>query len=125
MSFRCPACAGRSSLAIVRRLELPPDARSDEITLQVVRCQSCDFAGIAVYEESRRGGLDDDHYSHIGYRVPQNQVATIEEALARCPKPGKPRCRCAAHRTYGRRDANGRWIGLDGVDLRWPFAMIR
>ena len=125
MSFRCPACARASGLAIVRRLELPPDARSDEITLQVVRCQSCGFAGIAVYEESRRGGFGDDHYSHIGYRIEPAQVDAIEAALARCPDPGRPRCRCAVHRTFGRRDAHGRCAGLDELDLRSPFPMVR
>jgi hypothetical protein len=125
MSFRCPACAGRNSLAIVRRLELPPDARSDEITLQVVRCWSCDFRGIAVYGESRRGGFDDEHYSHTGYRVPLADAESIDQALARCPTPGKARCTCRTHRIYSRRDANGRWSGLDNVDLRSPFPMER
>jgi hypothetical protein len=109
----------------VRRLELPPDARSDEITLQVVRCQACGFAGIAVYEESRRGGFGDDHWSHTGYRVPQEDVEAIEQALSRCPRPGNARCTCAVHRTYGRRDGGARWCGLDGIDLGSPFAMLR
>jgi len=54
MAFQCPECKRDSSLRIVQRIEVPPDSRSDQITLQVVRCGSSQFEGIAVYEESRR-----------------------------------------------------------------------
>ena len=54
MSFACPECLTKS-LKITAKLELPPDSRSDEITVQVVACSRCGFAGVAVYEESRRG----------------------------------------------------------------------
>ena len=60
MAFVCPECHTSESLRITRSLELPPDSRSDEITLQIIRCSSCRFAGVAVYEESRRGRLDDE-----------------------------------------------------------------
>jgi hypothetical protein len=125
MAFRCPRCQGAQRLAIVRRLELPPDVRSDEITLQVVRCQACGFAGIAVYEESRRGAFGEEHWNHTGYHAPAADVRTVEKDLARCPRPGDADCRCAAHRRYARCDANGRWKGLEGIDLGAPFGMVR
>jgi hypothetical protein len=59
MSFVGPECHA-NSLAITQSIELPPDGRSDEISLQIVACQACGFAGTAVYEESRRGALDSE-----------------------------------------------------------------
>ncbi len=68
MPFQCPECSTKT-LKITHKLELPPDSRSDEITLQIIECSGCGFGGIAVYEESRRGALDDDSFDHTGYRV--------------------------------------------------------
>ena len=75
-----PDCAARS-LTITSSLELPRDARSDEITLQVVRCTRCQFSAIAVYEESRRGGFDSESVDHRGFRVSADDVQAIEKAF--------------------------------------------
>ena len=56
MTFLCPECEHKS-LNITAKIELPPDARSDEITLQVVECAQCRFFAIAVDKASRRGAL--------------------------------------------------------------------
>jgi hypothetical protein len=125
MSFTCPECRAGDALRIVRSLELPSDARSDEITLQIVSCNRCRFAGIAVYEESRRGALDDDSFDHTGYRVSKRDLAALRRAMASCPEPRNPRCRCPAHREYGRRNARGRWSGLDAMELGLAFRMDR
>ena len=116
MTLVCPAC-GRAALRVAEGIEILRDSRSDEITLQVVECTSCEFQGIAVYEESRRGGLGDESVDHRAYHVPREQAAHLRETLASCPKPSDPRCQCAAHADLGSRDARGRWSGLQGFDL--------
>jgi hypothetical protein len=123
MPFICPACTG-STLAIREALELPPDSRSDEITLQVVRCSACGFAGLAVYEESRRGSFDSESVDHRGYRVSEADLHEILRAVQRCPRPRDSRCRCATHRKFGHSSAGGRWDGLRGIELRELFPMV-
>ena len=125
MPFTCPQCSTPSALSIVHRLELPSDSRSDEITLQIVECAQCGFAGIAVYEESRRGSLDSDSFDHTGYRVSARDLAVLRKAISQCSQPGNPRCSCAAHRTYGRRNVAARWSGLEDVSLGQRFRMVR
>jgi hypothetical protein len=124
MGFLCPACCTTGSLQITKRLELPPDSRSDEITLQLVRCQLCDFVGIAIYEESRRGTLGDESVDHRGYYVPTASLQRLKKLLRECPEPGNRRCACAAHRRLGGRDQSGRWAGLAGFELNRRFEMI-
>jgi hypothetical protein len=126
MAFTCPHCGTPGTLRITHRLELPPDARSDEITLQVIRCSHCRFEGIAVYEESRRGALDSESFSHTGYEAKDKaQVSALKAAIRRCPARGDPRCTCAAHRTYGQHGAYGQWTGIERFDLGPPFPMVR
>jgi hypothetical protein len=121
--FRCPECS-HSSLKIERRIELPPDSRSDEIALQIVTCSQCGFAGIAVYEESRRGALDSESVDHRAYRTTPADLKIIRQAIRACPKPRDNRCRCASHRRLGRKDASGRWSGLADVHLEGRFNLI-
>ena len=123
MSFLCPQCSTPKSLAIAAKLELPPDSRSDEITLQVVECGRCSFAGIAVYEESRRGALDDDSFDHVGYYVDNEDLDRLKREIRRCPNPGDRRCKCPAHRSISQRDKSGRWNGLAGIHLKSPFGI--
>ncbi len=123
MAFRCPACQGPRSLQIVSSLELPPDSRSDEITLQLIECSRCDFIGVAVYEESRRGALDDDSFDHVGYPVAPALWNRLWEMIERCPDPRNPRCTCPTHRLLGAQNALGRWKGVDGVSYRQAFAL--
>jgi hypothetical protein len=112
-------------LTITHRLELPPDARSDEITLQVVRCMQCGFEGLAAYEESRRGALDSESWSHTGYEADKAGLRAFKRAVRACPRRGDPRCTCAAHERYGQRDAGGRWSGLALFELGGSFPMVR
>ena len=123
MPFQCPECSGSKSLRIVHKLELPPDSRSDEITLQTVKCSDCGFAGIAVYEESRRGALDSESVDHTGYRVAASDLKALKRIMRQCPKPGNWRCRCRAHRELGRTDASGRWNALRDIAHEGVFAM--
>jgi len=123
MSFRCPACQGARSLRITSSLELPPDSRSDEITLQLIKCSRCDFVGVAVYEESRRGALDDDSFHHFGYPVSQAHWDRLRELMERCPDPRNPRCSCPAHRRLATYNEWGRWNGLDAIPHGRPFEL--
>jgi hypothetical protein len=123
MPFICPECTQRT-LAITEALELPPDSRSDEIALQIVNCSACGFAGLAVYEESRRGSFDSDSVDHRGYRVSGPDLHVILRAVRSCPRPRDPRCGCATHRRLGRSSASGRWDGLREVELNEPFPMV-
>ena len=80
MALQCPDCT-LYTLQTAISIELPPDSRSDEIALQVVRCSQCGFSGLAVYEESRRGALDDESVDHRAYRVSAEAVAAVEKAI--------------------------------------------
>jgi hypothetical protein len=125
MAFTCPDCSTRGSLHITLSLELPPDSRSDEITLQLVGCQRCGFRGVAIYEESRRGALDSEHWDHTGYRVEEEVLASLTRTMEACPDPRNARCSCKAHRTLRNRSPSGRWLMPEG--LGWPnqFSMER
>jgi len=123
MGFICPSCHTSGSLQITKRLELPPDSRSDEITLQIVRCRRCEFAGIAIYEESRRGVMGDEAVDHRGYYVSTSDLQRLKKLLRECPEPGNSRCTCATHRQMGVKDKSGRWAGLAGIELDHRFQM--
>lgn len=122
MSFQCPECRS-NTLQITSGIDLTRDSRSDEITLQVVRCSRCGFAGLAVYEESRRGSLFDESVDHRGYPVNAEDLAAIEKAIARCPDVGNWRCTCPTHQRLGRRNEAARWDGLSDVELGKRFEM--
>lgn len=119
--FLCPDC-GAGTLAIVTLIELPSDCRSDEITVQAIACASCAFAGAAVYEESRRGSLDSESWTHEGLRMPVVHASALRELLLSCPNPRKETCACRAHRELGRA-TDGQWVGLEawGVTDRFPM----
>ena len=123
MPFVCPECSRPKSLSIALRIELPPDSRSDEITLQVVECSQCGFAGIAVYEESRRGALGSESFHHIGYRVSTDGLNVLRKTIKGCPEPSSWRCKCSAHRALSRKDASGRWNALDEMRPEGAFTL--
>ena len=79
MALQCPACE-QPALTVTASRELGPDERSDERSLQVVRCGVCGFGAIAFYEESRRGAGESFH--HDGYYAPAEVVDALEKALA-------------------------------------------
>jgi hypothetical protein len=121
--FQCPSCSSPRSLGITSKIELPPDARWDEIALQVVRCSRCDFWGLAVYEESRRGALDSEIVHHTGYYVKDEDLRSIQRLIQKCPRSMDPRCGCSIHRKLGRKDPDGYWDGLSGIQLGLSFDM--
>ena len=109
-AFLCPDC-GAATLAIVASIELPADSRSDEIAVQAIACGKCGFTGAAAYEESRRGSLDSECWTHDGFRMPAERASALRELLRNCPSPGNQACTCRAHRQLGRA-LDGRWAGL-------------
>lgn len=114
MTFRCPRCAA-GALTITTALELPADARSDEIAVQLLACRACGFTAAGVYEESRRGAPDEESWEHYGLPVESGEMSRLRELLGRCPRPGDAACNCPAHRLLGSRDAGGRWRGVEQV----------
>ena len=123
MAFFCPECSEARMLSITQNLELPADSRSDEITLQIVKCRRCGFETIAVYEESRRGRLGDESVDHRGYYRSDSDLQMLKKKISRCSNPRNSRCKCSIHKQLGRRDKSGRWSGLAGIDLDRRFAM--
>lgn len=119
--FHCPKCLHPTGLSILRRLEIGSDSRSDEISLQLLTCHECSFRALGVYEESRRGALDRESWSHTGYGLTKTTFRTLKRDLNACPQPGSPRCDCTTHRLYGRQDSHGRWMGTDGIELGEKF----
>ena len=104
--FVCPKCR-QVSLSITHSLELPPDGRSDEITLQLVVCSGCGFEGTAVYEESRRGATESWH--HDGYRISPENLVKLKQLMGQCPSPGDKLCLCASHRALKQVNVYGMW----------------
>ncbi len=123
MPFTCPECSVPNSLKIALKIELPPDSRSDEITLQIVKCSECRFSGIAIYEESRRGDLASESVYHLGYRVGKKELGDLRRTIEHCPNPDDPRCDCSAHHRLGKKDASGRWNALDDTPLGEAFGL--
>ena len=109
MSFVCPDC-NKKTLNILERIELAPDARSDEISLQLIHCKNCNFDGLAVYEESRRGALDSESIDHYGYKPDDEDIKVLRAFIKRCPEPTNPWCKCEGHQKLNKRNEFGRWV---------------
>ena len=110
MGFQCPKCDAQESLAIISRLEMPLDARSDEISLQIVKCKGCNFEAVAIYEVSHRGALDSDVFDHCGYAIDQKELKELKALIRQCPEPNNRRCSCNSHLSLKSKDSIGRWI---------------
>jgi len=95
--FKCPRCE-EEQLEICQSFELPPGARWDEESLQMIACNSCESAGLAVYQESRRGASDEESVHHEGAFLPMKELMTVRATLLLCPEPSNGRCGCAAHK---------------------------
>ena len=122
MKFVCPQCRG-VSMKINKSIELPPDSRSDEITVQILKCLKCGFNGLGIYEESRRGDLDSESVDHRGYYVDDRIIASIEKMIGQCPEPKKSSCRCRIHRTLSCINKFGRWNWLGKIQHKERFKL--
>lgn len=123
MSFQCPQCKSVDSLDIMMAIELPPDHKSQEITLQVVACRVCNFRGLAVYEETRYGGTGEDGWVHTGYWVSPDAVESVVAAISSCPQPNNRRCKCPAHSELSQRNVSQIWRGLLEIERSHTFLM--
>ncbi len=73
-------------LEIEQALAMGADDDSDELALQLLRCQACGKRMVGVYEESRRGG--DSRFHHWAYEVSEDVIAKVAQLLAEEePKP--------------------------------------
>ncbi len=72
--FKCPACE-EFKLEIKKSLDLGSDERSDEVAIQCVKCENCEFYGVTIYEESRRGARDS--FYHFGYEASKEQFEIL------------------------------------------------
>ena len=122
MVFVCPRCLG-GTLQINSSIELAPDSRSDEISVQIPKCSKCGFAGLGVYEETRRGGLDSESLYHRGYYIDDSTLVLAEKLIRQCTKPKKSGCKCRVHRSLGRVDEFGRWIWLESIPHEETFKL--
>jgi hypothetical protein len=123
MSFRCPQCLTIDSLDILAVLELPPDRHNAEIALQVVGCSSCSFCGLAVFCEARDDVPEVESWTHTGFWVSMDAVASVLGAIRACPDPHNPYCQCLSHTSLGMRDFNQRWRGLLELNRGHTFSM--
>ena len=116
MSFRCPDC-GKGDLKIVSRIELRRDSKWDEIALQMLRCGSCGFEGIATYQENRWGSLDSEIVHHYGYRATAAVRMRIRDLIEACPDAGNDKCACPSCEELNATNANGVWNWLEREDV--------
>jgi hypothetical protein len=110
----CPKCEA-GSLKIISSIELAPDSRSDEISVQITKCSQCGFNGLALYEASRRGALNRESVAHRGYYVNPAKLSALHRRIQQCPEPRSPQCHCEVHRAIGSVNTYGRWNGLKDI----------
>lgn len=110
--FTCPSCTNPAGLLVDVAMSLRADSRSDEILVQLLRCSLCGFDALAAYEESRRGPLGADHFSHTGYPIDSATAASWRIDFSTCPDLNDIQCHCTAHAEVGRQTEAGRWVGL-------------
>ena len=124
MPLKCPAC-GATRLRVAESMELGPDDRSDEVTLQIVRCGGCDLASVAVYEESRRGPLGEESVSHCAFPTDAEALEEVMAIFASCRRPRDADCTCRGHRRA--RQMVRRRSGPAGVrrDSPMPIVFVR
>lgn len=123
-AFICPECQS-ADLSIDHSITLPPDNRSDDIILQTLRCRRCEFRGVAIYEESRRGSLDSESWDHRGYRLEPEVLAELNRMIRACPTRKDKRCSCPSHRTLGTTTELGRWRPPFETNWERSFPMQR
>jgi hypothetical protein len=122
--FYCPQCLA-FSLQICSTLELPFDSRSDEISLQILKCAKCGFVGLGVYEESRRGKLDSESIEHRGYILDDSEMSNIEKMIKKCPNPKNSNCKCKVHHSLSTITKEGRWNWLKKAHIKESFKIQR
>ena len=115
MGLICPECR-KNTLKIESQIMLPPDNRSDEISVQIIKCSSCSLEGVAIYEESRRGALNYESINHRGYYVSPNFFTELEKKILECPNPRNSSCLCKTHSQLKKKEKSGNWSWIHNLD---------
>jgi hypothetical protein len=121
MPLQCPECES-ARLQIEHALELGADERSDEVTLQIVHCAACDMEAVAVYEEARRGALEDESTLHSAFPTDEEALGELMDIFASCRDPQDPECRCRGHQRA--REMLSDRMELLGIDWDDPMPII-
>ena len=90
----------------------------------MIHCFECNFIGLAIYEESRRGSLSSKSLHHYGYYVANTLLSSIKETIESCPDPKNNKCRCDAHSIFNQVNEFGKWSWLENLPLIKEFQMI-
>jgi len=123
MVFVCPKCK-QKALKISSSLELPSDSRSDEISLQILECNKCDFKSLGVYEESKRGAIDSYSFNHQGYIVNYEVLELFREKINECNQPKNSKCSCSVHKYFNRVNDSARWNFLEEIEILGKYNLI-
>lgn len=102
-NFVCPMCKN-NKLIIEKSIELGPDARNDENSLQAIKCGNCGFHGVAYYQESRRGA--GESWEHTGYPMQNKHFQQLLDQLNKCQSPSNSACRCKTHQDFRVKNKN-------------------
>lgn len=122
MPFKCPKCLG-ASMKITSSIELPPDSRSDEITVQTIKCTKCGFTGLEIYEETRRGSLNEDCIHNYGIYIDNLTYESMKKTFRQCPKPKESDCQCKTHHSLNQVNEFGRWNWLERFSQKKSFEL--
>lgn len=95
----CPDCSGARTVTSSGAIELPPEEFWDDVFLNLVSCNSCEFRGVIVALESRgHGALGDDTNERTARRLGSGSWESLRSLIEACPSSRSRRCRCPAHR---------------------------
>ena len=103
-------------------MELAPSGDDDEITVQVLKCESCDLLAMGVYRESRHGRLDSESWHHQGFVLEDESLEKLMEAMLACTAPDDRRCGCTSHTTLAKKN----WVAPErsGFEVKKRFEMV-
>lgn len=119
-AFVCPVCR-RGTFGISKTIELRPDARWSEITLQLLWCNTCHFEAIGVYKENNWGASE--IVEHHGYQAPVLLRQRLGELIDGCPRRPDRSCDCASCSTLSATDGSGTWNWLEQAGVGDRFAL--
>lgn len=83
-NFFCPGCKKHDALMIKLSVEIPEHTVFDDVDIQSIRCNNCKKSGMGIYEESRRGNLQDETVNHYGYWLDTESQLNLDQLLESC-----------------------------------------
>jgi len=124
-NFICPDCKTKS-LVILKSIELGTDSRSDEYSLQAIKCKNCGMVGVAIYEESDRGA--EETWDHAGYRMEKVDFKVFLKQLSQCNTPTNIKCTCPGHTHFRYKTKYGTLYPLHKIKhdrIRFPMKRVK